>query len=89
VCHDQNVVIALPKRDRPVVAWDCVELLEPLLDEAQHQATELGHDYIGSAHLVLAIAKLADPRLSALLRDCGVTHEKVRGAVIKLLQPEA
>jgi Clp amino terminal domain, pathogenicity island component len=63
VCDDQHVAIALPKPDRPVAGWDSVELLEPLLDEAQHQATELGHDYIGSEHLVLAIAKLAEPRL--------------------------
>ena len=87
-CDNQRITIALPKHDRPFVRWDSDELMEPLLDEAQQQATQLGHNYIGSEHLVLTIVKLADPRLSALLRDCGVTYHQVRNAVIRLFEPE-
>ena len=42
--------------------WDSEDLLNPLLDQAEHEAKELGHNYLGSEHLVLAIVKLADPR---------------------------
>lgn len=87
--QDRRVIIASPKCDRPIVGWDSFELLDPLLDEARHQVTELGNNYIGSEHLALAIVKFADPRLSALLRHCGATYKKVRDAVIELLRPEA
>jgi Clp amino terminal domain, pathogenicity island component len=83
-----QVRIVEPKPDQPFGGWDCEDLLEPMLRQAQAEASELGHDYIGSEHLVLSIVKLADPELSGLLRDCGVTYEGVREALLTLLRPE-
>ena len=57
---------------RPYDGWDSDALLEPLLRQAEHEAKELGHNYIGSEHLVLAIVELADPALTALLQQHGV-----------------
>ena len=89
VDHDnpQRGAVEAPKPDGPFVDWESDALLEPLLCQAQHEAKELGHNYIGSEHLVLAIVKLADPMLSAMLRECGVSYARVREAVIALLLP--
>jgi hypothetical protein len=86
---DRRGAVLVPRPNQPFVPWDSDDLLEPLLSQAQSEAKELGHDYIGSEHLVLAIVKLADPTLGNLLRDCGVTHERVREAVVDILRPEA
>lgn len=67
--------------------WDSDALLEPLLRQAEHEARELGHNYVGSEHLVLAILKLADPALTTLLQQHGVSHSKIRETVVSLLRP--
>ena len=69
--------------------WDSEALLEPLLRQAEHEVQELGHNYVGSEHLVLAIVQLADPTLTTLLHQHGVSHGKVRGAVVRLLRPQS
>ena len=86
--NPQRGVVVVSEPDQPVVRWDSEDLLEPLFRQAKDEAQELGHDYIGSEHLVLAIVKLADPTLQTLLRECGVTHERVKEAVVALLRPE-
>ena len=53
--------------------------------QAGHEASELGHDYVGSEHLVLAVVRSADPSLAALLQQHGIGHEAVKEAVVKLL----
>ena len=62
--------------------------MEPLLSEAELEAKELGHNYVGSEHLVLAIVKLGDPALTTLLTQHGVSHSKVTEAVVSLLHPQ-
>jgi ATP-dependent Clp protease ATP-binding subunit ClpA len=65
--------------------WDFDDLLEPLLRQAEHEAKELRHDYVGSEHLVLAILQVAAPVLSAILRQHGVSYERVKDSVVRLL----
>jgi ATP-dependent Clp protease ATP-binding subunit ClpA len=65
--------------------WDFQALVEPLLQQAEHEALELGHDYIGSEHLVLAMARGTDQQLSALFQKNSVSHERLREIVVKLL----
>jgi Clp amino terminal domain, pathogenicity island component len=84
---DQGCVIVEPKAGQPYVPWDSKDLLEPLLCQAEQEAKELGHNYVGSEHLVLAIVKLSDPALRTLLERHGVSYERVREAVVGLLQP--
>jgi ATP-dependent Clp protease ATP-binding subunit ClpA len=87
VRYDQRRgVLVLVKSGEPYQHWDFQALLEPLLQRAEHEALELGHDYVGSEHLVLAIVRIADPSLSALLQQHGVRHESVKEAVLGLLK---
>lgn len=51
--------------------------------DAQQQARALGHDWIGTEHLLLALT-VGQGLGSIALRELGVDHERVRGAVLKL-----
>jgi hypothetical protein len=60
--------------------------LAPLLAAAEHEALRLGHNWVGTEHLLLAILQLADPRLCEVLGRHRVELDGVRQAVRKLLQ---
>jgi ATP-dependent Clp protease ATP-binding subunit ClpA len=86
VAYDEQRGVPLRVKPHPAYGtWDFEALLEPLLHEAQHEASELGHDYVGSEHLVLAIVHRADPELRTLLQQHGVSHDRVKEAVTGLL----
>lgn len=87
VVYDQRRKIAvLAKTGEPYQPGDFRALLEPLLQQAEHEALELGHGYVGSEHLVLAVVRMADPSLSAVLQEHGVGREAVKTAVLDLLR---
>jgi len=87
VAYDQRRGrLVLDKTGEPYEPWDFHALVEPLLQQAEHEALELGHSYVGSEHLVLAIVRIADPLLSALLQQHGIVHEVVKEAVLGLLK---
>jgi hypothetical protein len=75
----------LPSGKR-VAVLDFRTPLAPLLNAAEHEAIGLGHKWVGSEHLVLAIIKLADPALREVLERHRVTYDEVRNAVLDLLQ---
>ncbi len=50
--------------------------------QAQADARRLGHNYIGCEHLLLAAAAAAEPA-SAVLRDQGVTPERVEAEILR------
>jgi ATP-dependent Clp protease ATP-binding subunit ClpA len=85
VGEDQQPIVVVGETHKPFDGWHNADPLEPLLHQAEHEATDLGHGYIGSEHLVLAIIKLADPALTNVLQQHGLSHGKVREAVIYLL----
>ena len=86
VAYDrQRDVLVLVKTQEPYQGWDFETLLEPLLRQAEQEAQELGHTYVGSEHLVLAIVRMADPALRPLLQGHGVSYYRVREAVVELL----
>jgi hypothetical protein len=60
--------------------------LAPLLDAAEHEALGLGHTWVGSEHLLLAIIRVADARLQEVLGRHGVAYELVRQAVLDVLR---
>jgi ATP-dependent Clp protease ATP-binding subunit ClpA len=60
--------------------------LEPLLAASEHEALGLGHTWVGSEHLLLAIVRLADPRLREVLEQHRVGYDGVRQAVREFLQ---
>lgn len=58
--------------ERPLWAW---------LDRTEQQAVALGHPYLGTEHLLLAVLAGAEEPLAAVLSRYGLTHERVAGAV--------
>lgn len=60
-------------------------LLEPMLQQAELEAKLLGHNYIGTEHLLLAITRTTDAPLSTLLQRYNINHERVKTAILALL----
>jgi hypothetical protein len=60
--------------------------LARLLDAAEREALGLGHTWVGSEHLVLAIVRVADARLRKVLDRHRVLYDGVRQAVLEVLQ---
>ncbi|OWK45109.1 Clp protease N-terminal domain-containing protein [Fimbriiglobus ruber] len=81
--RDQRLVFA--KTGAPYQRWDLETVLEPLLQQAEHEALALGHNYVGSEHLLLAVVQQADAGLTGLLREYGIGYSAVREAVLKVL----
>ena len=54
---------------------------------AQEQARKLGHDFIGTEHVLLALLAHDDSAIAAALRDSGVDAEYVRGEIIRRVGP--
>jgi ATP-dependent Clp protease ATP-binding subunit ClpA len=77
--------VILLKSGEPYKDWGFDALLEPLLQRAEHEAMALGHAYVGTEHLLLAIIREASPPLSEMLLQRGVDHDRVREAVLSVL----
>jgi ATP-dependent Clp protease ATP-binding subunit ClpA len=54
--------------------------------EAQDDARELGHGYIGCEHLLLAAAGTDEPA-GAVLRDQGITPERIKAEILRTSGP--
>ena len=54
--------------------------------QAQEDARRLGHNYIGCEHLLLAAAAAAEPA-STVLRDQGVTPERIEAEILRASGP--
>jgi hypothetical protein len=52
------------------------------LELALHEALSLGHDYIGTEHLLLGLVRQSKSVASGILRDCNADPETVREAVL-------
>ena len=83
--HKQRLLV-LVNTGEPYQPWDFAAILEPLLQQAEHEAKELGHNYVGSEHLVLAICAIAASPLSDLLQEYGISRQRVKEAVLGVLQ---
>ena len=68
------------------VVVDFRAALAPLLGAAEHEARGLGHNWVGSEHLVLAVIRVADPRLREVLDRHRLGYERVRQAVVDVLR---
>ncbi len=54
---------------------------EDALNEAQSLAKELGHDYIGTEHILYGIAKAKDTIISEVLKDHKITPELIKDEI--------
>lgn len=75
---------ALPWREPAAnVYWSMAtdQLIESAMEEARH----LGHNYIGTEHLLLAVCRLTEGNALHLLAQCGIQQAEVRLEVLNLL----
>ena len=56
-----------------------------ILQLAFQEARELGHNYIGTEHLLLGIIREAEGLGYQILKKYGITHPQARQAVIKMI----
>jgi ATP-dependent Clp protease ATP-binding subunit ClpC len=56
-----------------------------LVERGKQEAAVLGHDYVGTEHLLLAIIRTNDSSLSPVLAHSGITYGAARHAVRKVL----
>ena len=62
-----------------------VESHHPLLHAARAEALALGHHYIGTEHLLLALSQSDDDEVRASLDELGLSSEAVRAAAVKMV----
>jgi ATP-dependent Clp protease ATP-binding subunit ClpA len=55
-----------------------------VLEHALRESLRMGHDYIGTGHLVLGCVTVRDGRASETLRNLGVSYDGLREAVAEL-----
>lgn len=60
-----------------------------LLDRAEREARAMGHGYLGSEHLLLAVIGGADGPLASLLLRQGVRYQDVKDAILAVLPADA
>jgi ATP-dependent Clp protease ATP-binding subunit ClpA len=78
-------VRVLPSGQKALVVDTHTPVLQ-LLDQSEHEAIGLGHEWVGTEHLLLAAVRLGCPRLQELLRAFAVSIEGVRQAILDVLQ---
>jgi ATP-dependent Clp protease ATP-binding subunit ClpC len=59
--------------------YDFTEPAQAALHAAEEEATLLGHDHIGTEHILLGLYR--DPWVRATLNELGVTSERLRAAL--------
>jgi ATP-dependent Clp protease ATP-binding subunit ClpC len=58
-------------------------------DWARHEALLMGSNYKGTEHLLLGAISAAGPELRSLLTEQQVEYEKVRRAIVHILDPDS
>lgn len=56
-----------------------------IIDSSIEYASELGHTYVGSEHLLLSLTAGKSMEVARILSECGVTFNDVRGEIIELV----
>jgi Clp amino terminal domain, pathogenicity island component len=58
-----------------------------VLELALREALEIGHNYIGTEHILLGLARENEGVAAQIMRDLGADDERVRSEVLKVLGP--
>ncbi|TMB59615.1 MAG: hypothetical protein E6J38_12825 [Chloroflexi bacterium] len=78
-------------RVRPVGAFrhfgSAVQSGQQTMMIAEGEAKALGHDWIGSEHILLAIVKVANTHAASALASLGVYYDKTKAEVAKVVPP--
>jgi ATP-dependent Clp protease ATP-binding subunit ClpC len=75
------------KKERTDVAPSFSPDAKAALLAAYEESREIGSSYIGPEHVLLALARDAESEAGRLLQRFGISHTKLRGAVIRGVDP--
>jgi ATP-dependent Clp protease ATP-binding subunit ClpC len=56
-----------------------------VLQRTEREARVLGHNYIGTEHILLTLTAEDDGLAARLLADAGIHHDEARNRIVKLL----
>src|SRR5256712_7665172 len=80
------VEFIIGRGDRPVVGGvDMTPRAKRAIDHALDEARRLGHNYIGTEHLLLGLVREGEGIAAGVLESLGVNLDKVRHEVIRVL----
>ncbi len=83
------VEFIIGRGDRPVVGEvGLTPRAKRVIELAIDEARRLGHNYIGTEHLLLGLVREGEGIAAGVLESLGVNLDKVRHQVIHVLQPE-
>ncbi len=83
---DQKVSELIPAGNEPVVGLAPFTPRAKLaLENALGEALALGHNYIGTEHIVLGVHKVDEGLASRALVDLGVSYDALRAEIVKIL----
>jgi len=85
IVNERTGDIVYKRANRGFIGADYDAISQPLLGHAKQKAREMGHDYVGSEHLLLAIVEVADPELNRVLDSHLMTETNVRETILDLL----
>ena len=74
--------------DRVMTSLELAEQTKQIIETAVEEARRLGHHYIGTEHLLLAIAQGQDTIASAVLQSLNINREIVRRRVLSLMRQD-
>src|ERR687893_1820453 len=83
----QQVEDEADKAERTDVAPSLSPDAKAVLLAAYDESRELGASYVGPEHVLLALARESDSEAGRLLERFGASHTKLRGAVIRGVEP--
>ncbi len=82
----EALLSALPAGDaNPPPRIPFTRRADDVLIHANAQATELGHDYVGTEHLLLGLTTVDDGTAARVLAGVGIGYEQARPAVVAWL----
>jgi hypothetical protein len=83
----KRVVRAIPPRtENPPVHIPFEPEPKEALKQALDQALELGHNYIGTEHVLLGLLRVPDGQGARLLAELGITYEAARAGVLEWIE---
>src|SRR5215510_10367409 len=84
-CHQADRAPQVRPPDREAMMFErFTDTARDVVVQAQEDARRLGHNYIGCEHLLLAAAATGEPA-SAVLRDHGVTPERIEAEILRTI----
>jgi ATP-dependent Clp protease ATP-binding subunit ClpA len=85
--HDrERDQLVLKKSGERLEELDYSAIIEPILQQAEHESRELGHTWVGTEHLALSVVRFATGPLATLLQQQSITYTKLKHAVLELLR---